>query len=57
MTVARRGEYFLRSIESLVKSDDEYSLLLDFDGFEENIDSKDCLKVSDRLLCVFPFSG
>lgn len=48
-TVVRKGEYNLRYIESLQKIKDEYKLILDFDGFTENIASEDCLTVTDSL--------
>ena len=47
--VVRRGKYNLRYSESLTKPKDEYKLILDFDGFTNNISSKDCLKVTDEL--------
>lgn len=48
-TVIKRGEYYLRYIESLQKTGDKYKLILDFDGFAVNISSKDYLKVTDDL--------
>ena len=48
-TVVRKGEYHLRYIESLRKINDEYKLILDFDGFAENIASEDCLTITDDL--------
>jgi uncharacterized protein (TIGR04255 family) len=48
-TVVRKGEYHLRYIESLQKIDDGYKLILDFDGFAENIASEDCLSITDNL--------
>ena len=48
-TVVKRGDYFLTFIESLAIINDEYKLILDFDGFGENISPADCLEVSDRL--------
>jgi uncharacterized protein (TIGR04255 family) len=48
-TVVRKGEYHLRYSESLQKINDEYKLILDFDGFAENIASEDCLKITDDL--------
>jgi len=48
-TVVKRGNYFLTFDESLEIIDDAYKLILDFDGFTENISPADCLKVSDSL--------
>lgn len=48
-TVVSRGNNYLRFIEKLVTVDDEYKLILDFDGFCENIDPSDCLSVTDKL--------
>ena len=48
-TVIRKGEYYLRYIESLQKTGDEYKLILDFDGFAANISSKDYLRITDDL--------
>ena len=48
-TVIRKDKYYLRYIESLRKVGDEYKLILDFDGFAENIDPEDCLTVTDDL--------
>ena len=48
-TVVKRGDCFLTFIESLTIINDEYKLILDFDGFGKNISSADCLNVSDRL--------
>lgn len=48
-TVVKRENYFLTFVESLAIINDEYKLILDFDGFGENINPADCLKVSDRL--------
>ena len=48
-TVVRNGDYHLRYIESLQKINDEYKLILDFDGFAENITSEDCLTITDDL--------
>ena len=48
-TVIRKDKYYLRYIESLRKIEDEYKLILDFDGYAQRIASKDYLKVSDEL--------
>ena len=48
-TVVKRGEYYLRYVESLQKVQDDYKLILDFDGFASNINPKDCLAVTDDL--------
>lgn len=48
-TVIKRGEYYLRYIESFQKKGDEYKLILDFDGFAVDIPSKDYLRVTDDL--------
>lgn len=48
-TVIRKGEYYLRYIESLRKIGDEYKLILDFDGFAKNINSEDYLRITDNL--------
>ena len=42
-------EYSLIYSESLQQKENEYKLILDFDGFAENIDSNDYLKVADDL--------
>ena len=48
-TVVKRGKYFLRFIESLQNTNEDYTLVLDFDGFALNISSKDYLTVTDDL--------
>lgn len=48
-TVIKKGEYYLRYVESLQKVGGEYKLILDFDGFAKNIDSKDYLTTTDNL--------
>lgn len=48
-TVTKRDEYSLIYSESLQQKENEYKLILDFDGFAENIDSNDYLKVTDDL--------
>lgn len=47
--VVKRKSLFLRYIESLVLSKDENKLILDFDGYAENINPDDYLKVTDSL--------
>ena len=46
---ARRGKYFLNFRESLIEQSEESKLILDFDGYAENIKASDCLDVSDSL--------
>jgi uncharacterized protein (TIGR04255 family) len=48
-TVIKRDQYNLIYAELLQQKGDEYKLILDFDGFAENIDSKDYLTVTDDL--------
>lgn len=48
-TVVKRGEYNLRFIEKLVRLRNKYKLIFDFDGFGVNIQSRNCLKVTDDL--------
>jgi len=48
-TVIKKGKYYLRYIESLQKVGSEYKLILDFDGFAKNIDSKEYLITTDNL--------
>ena len=48
-TVIKKGKYYLRYIESLQKVGSEYKLILDFDGFAKNINSKDYLITTDNL--------
>lgn len=48
-TVVKKGKYNLRFIEKLVRLGNKYKLLLDFDGFGTNIQSQNCLKVTDDL--------
>lgn len=43
------GDYSLRYIEALRKENDEYKLILDFDGFASSVKSSDYLKVTDSL--------
>ena len=46
---ARRGKYFLTFREALTEKSGETNLILDFDGYAENIKSTDCLAVTDSL--------
>ena len=48
-TMVKKGNYFLRYVESLQKVQDEYKLILDFDGFARDVNPKDCLMVTDDL--------
>jgi len=48
-TMVKRGNYFLRYVESFQKVQDEYKLILDFDGFARDVNPKDCLMVTDDL--------
>jgi len=48
-TVIKKDKNHLIYLESLEKTEDNYYLKLDFDGFAMNIDPKDCLKVTDDL--------
>ena len=48
-TVVSRGKNYLRFVEKIAEIDGENKLVLDFDGFREDIDPCDCLKVTDEL--------
>jgi len=48
-TTVRRGEYFLRFSEALTKKNEPYILVLDFDGFAEEIKPMLYLEVTDNL--------
>jgi len=49
-TVTKKGDTFVRYVESLQKKPDEtYKLVMDFDGFQEKIDSAQYLTVTDKL--------
>lgn len=50
--VVKRGDYFLRYVESLQKVKDEYRLILDFDGFAVNVAPRDYLEVTDKLHAI-----
>lgn len=45
----KRGNHNLTYRERLIKKDSEYKLILDFDGFETDVPSKDFLRVTDEL--------
>lgn len=47
--MVKRGDYSLRYIEALRKENDEYKLILDFDGFALSVKSTDYLTVTDSL--------
>ena len=50
ITVAKRGDCFVRYAESFkLLSDDVYKLILDFDGFANNIQANRCLVTTDKL--------
>ena len=49
MTVVKMEKYNLRYVETLVKDEDKYKLVLDFDAFAINIDPNDYLSVTDYL--------
>ena len=48
-TVIKKKDYNLRYVESLQKVNEEYKLILDFDGFALNVDPKNCIEVTDNL--------
>lgn len=48
-TVVKKGNYYLRYVESLQKVQDAYKLILDFDGFAIGVNPRDCLTVTDDL--------
>ena len=45
----RKGKYFLTFRETFIEKTGEQNLILDFDGYAENIKSSDYLTVTDRL--------
>lgn len=47
--LVKRKECNLRYIETLQKADNKYRLILDFDGFQTDIDATDYLTVTDKL--------
>jgi len=49
-SVVRRGDSFVRYVESLQRSEGEnFKLILDFDGFQERVSSDQYLTVTDHL--------
>lgn len=48
-TVIKKGEYNLMYAEFLQQEGDKNKLILDFDGFAENIDPKNYLTITDEL--------
>lgn len=48
-TVTKKENHYLIYKESLQKIENEYKLILDFDGFAQNIVPEDYLKVTDKL--------
>ncbi len=48
-TVVKKREFFLIYAESLQKQENEYILILDFDGFANDITPENCLTVLDEL--------
>lgn len=47
--VTSRGDYNLGYVELFKMDDKEYKLILDFDGYANDINTSDCLDVLDRL--------
>lgn len=45
----KRDKYYLRYVEKLLVIDNNYKLILDFDGSAVDIDPENCLKVTDDL--------
>ena len=45
----RKDNYFIQYIESLQINEDKYNLVLDFDGYAENLEPSNYLKVTDDL--------
>jgi uncharacterized protein (TIGR04255 family) len=48
-TVVKRADMSIRYVESLQKSGDAYRLIMDFDGFRENIEPSHYLSVTDDI--------
>lgn len=48
-TTVKKGEYFFRYQEQLQKKGDEDVLVLDFDGYMNNVDAKKYLTITDDL--------
>jgi uncharacterized protein (TIGR04255 family) len=49
ITVVKRGAHSLRYVEELKQVENEWKLLLDFDGFAADIKSEECLETTDKL--------
>jgi len=49
LTTINRDKYKLRYAESLLKQDQDYKIMLDFDGIAENLESKDYITNLDNL--------
>jgi uncharacterized protein (TIGR04255 family) len=48
-TVVKREDCFIRYVESIRREGQETKLILDFDGFAENIESAQAMAVTDKL--------
>ncbi len=48
-TLVKRGDYFVRYVESFQTTPAGDKLILDFDAFAENIDMSACLAITDEL--------
>lgn len=48
-SVVKKGEFFLRYVESLERKDDRLALTIDFDGYAVNAKPEDCLEITDKL--------
>jgi len=48
-TSVRRGEYFIRYMETLQENDGQTKLILDFDGYALDVDPSKCLETTDKL--------
>jgi len=48
-SVVKRGEFFLRYVESIERKDDGIALVLDFDVHANNTKPEDCLDITDKL--------
>ena len=48
-TVVKRGDFNLIYLETLQKKNDDYKLILDFDGFAKKIPSNNYIEVTDQL--------
>lgn len=47
--VTKLDKHFLMYAESLMEKEGKYILVLDFDGYAESIEPKDCMSVTDEL--------